>query len=307
MADVEYDEKLGENEDCEDILVSVVMPTYKQSELLHKAIDSLQRQTYRNIEIIVIDDNIESSYREANEKYFNALRDNRIIYIQNESNLGAAKSRNKAIECAKGEYITFLDDDDCYADEKIEKQLDHIRKNGLDISVCNLILKNEKGKTIDERRRKYFGKKESLLCMHLKYHITGTDTMMFKADFLKEIGGFEEQDFGDEFLLMLKAIEHTDKIGHLDYDGAYATVHNLSGISSYANKKKIEDEIMVVKAKYFPQIKKKDIRFIKMRHYAVLAVASKKGKKTFGCIGNLIKAFFTSPNGFVKLYSGDCR
>ena len=307
MADVEYDEKLDEKEDREDILVSVVMPTYKQSELLHKAIDSLQRQTYRNIEIIVIDDNTESSYREANEKYFHALNDSRIVYIQNESNLGAAQSRNKAIFMSHGEYITFLDDDDYLDFNKIDKQLRDMVDKDLDASVCNLILKNDDGKIVDKRQRRYFNGGESLLSMHLKYHITGTDTMMFRADFLKRIGGFDKPDFGDEFLLMLKTIENTDRIGHLDFDGAYATIHRTSGISSYVNKKKIEENMLKVKSRFFPELKKKDVRFIKMRHYAVLAVACKKGKKFFGCVGNLIKAFFTSPSGFVKLYSGDCR
>lgn len=307
MVNLKCDKNINTNINYDNILVSVVVPTYKQSKLLYKAIDSLRRQTHYNIEVIVIDDNEEDGYRESNKKYFAALCDSRIIYIQNETNLGSAKSRNKAIECAKGEYITFLDDDDYYADEKIEKQLNHIINNRLDVSVCNLILNNEKGKKVDERRRKYFGNDESLLCMHLKYHITGTDTMMFRTIFLRTIGGFDEHDFGDEFLLMLKAIEHTDKIGHLDFDGAYATIHNFTGLSSYENKKKTEDYILKVKSAYFQHLTRKDIRFIKMRHYAVLAVACKKGKKPFGCIGNLIKALFTSPSGFFKLYNGDCR
>ena len=289
------------------VLVSVVVPTYKQTDLLHKAIESIQAQTYHNLEIIVVDDNVEESYRNANREYFNSLCDDRIVYIQNAVNSGAAKSRNRAIECARGSYITFLDDDDIYASEKVEKQLKYTKENDLDVSVCNMILTDDNGKVVDRRQRRYFSNNESLLCMHLKYHITGTDTMMFKADFLKKIGGFDEQDFGDEFFLMLKAIEHTDKIGHLDYDGAYATVHSLTGISSYANKKKIENEVMTVKTKYFSQLSKKDIRFIKMRHYVVLAVASKKGKKFFECFVNLIKAFFLSPKGLLRLYSGDCR
>lgn len=291
----------------DQILVSVVVPTYKQTGLLYKAIQSLVNQSHVKLEIIVIDDNIEKSYNEKNVEFFQSLNDSRVLYVKNPENLGAAKSRNKAIFMAHGDYITFLDDDDYYAVDKIDKQLRDVIDRSLDVSVCNLILKNEKGKIVDRRQRKYFNNGEPLLSMHLKYHITGTDTMMFKADFLRKIGGFEEQDFGDEFLLMLKAINHTDKIGHLDYDGAFATIHSTSGISSYANKKKIEDDVMSVKAEYFSQLSKKDIRFIKMRHYAVLAVASKKGGKKIKCLGLLVKSFFVSPSGFLKLYRGDCR
>lgn len=289
------------------ILVSVVVPTYKQTKLLYKAVQSITDQSHSNLEIIVIDDNVDKSYSEKNAEYFKSLNDGRIVYAKNAENLGAAQSRNKAIFMSHGEYITFLDDDDYIAFNKIDKQLRDMVEKNLDASVCNLILKNDDGKIVDKRQRKYFNGGESLLSMHLKYHITGTDTMMFRADFLKRIGGFDKQDFGDEFLLMLKTIENTDKIGHLDFDGAYATIHRVSGISSYANKKKIEEDMLKVKSRYFPKLKKKDVRFIKMRHYAVLAVACKKGKKPFGCMGNLIKAFFTSPSGFIKLYSGDCR
>lgn len=293
--------------DYDDILVSVVVPTYKQNILLYNAVQSLLKQIHSKIEVLVVDDNVEASYSDNNKAYFEKLNDPRIKYIKNSENLGAARSRNKAIFMSSGDYITFLDDDDHFAYDKIDLQLKSMVDNGYDASVCNLILVNGKGKVVDKRQRRYFNNKESLLSMHLKYHITGTDTMMFRADFLKSIGGFDEQDFGDEFLLMLKTIEHTKKIGHLDYDGAFATVHGSSGISSYGNKKAIENNMLSVKSKYFPQLKRKDVRFIKMRHYAVLAVACKKGKKPFRCFGNLMRAFFLSPIGFIKLYSGDCR
>lgn len=292
---------------CDDILVSVVVPTYKQNTLLYNAVQSLLKQTHSKIEVLVVDDNIDVSYSDNNKAYFEKLNDQRVKYIKNPENLGAAKSRNKAIFMSSGDYITFLDDDDYFACDKIDLQLKNMVENDYDASVCNLILVNDKGKVVDKRQRRYFNNNESLLCMHLKYHITGTDTMMFRAEFLKGIGGFDEQDFGDEFLLMLKTIEHTQKIGHLDYDGAVATIHASSGISSYRNKMAIENNMLSVKSKYFPQLKRKDIKFIKMRHYAVLAVAYKKGKKLFRCFGNLLKAFFVYPKGFFKLYSGDCR
>ena len=188
------------------ILVSVIVPTYKQTDLLYKAIQSVTDQSHRNLEIIVIDDNIDKSYSDKNEEYFKSLDDSRIIYEKNPENLGAAQSRNKAIFMSHGEYITFLDDDDCLAFNKIDKQLKDMVDNNLDASVCNLILTNDEGKIVDKRQRRYFNDGESLLSMHLKYHITGTDTMMFRADFLKKIGGFDKQDFGDEFLLMLKTM-----------------------------------------------------------------------------------------------------
>ena len=103
-------------------LVSVIIPTHKRFEELFRAIDSVIKQTYSNIEIIVVDDNsqdkgLRNRIKEKIKKYSENIQ-----YIENETNLGGAKSRNVGIEKARGEYISFLDDDDEYYPEKIEKQ-----------------------------------------------------------------------------------------------------------------------------------------------------------------------------------------
>ena len=109
----------------EDVLVSVVIPTYSRSDTLERALNGILKQTYQNLDIIVVDDNPPNSvYRlfvqQIIKKY---ASDQRIRYIQNTQNLGGAGARNVGIEAAKGEYIAFLDDDDEYYPEKIEKQL----------------------------------------------------------------------------------------------------------------------------------------------------------------------------------------
>ena len=116
-----------------------------------------------------MDDNVEASYSDNNEAYFEKLNEPRIKYIKNSENFGAARSRNKAIFMSSGDYITFLDDDDHFAYDKIDLQLKSMVDNGYDASVCNLILVNDKGKVVDKRQRRYFNNKESLLNMHLKY------------------------------------------------------------------------------------------------------------------------------------------
>ncbi len=290
-----------------DVLVSVIVPTFRRSELLHKAIGSLISQSYKNFEVIVIDDNDDETYKIGNEKYFNSLNDERIVYIRNSANIGSAKSRNKGLSVAKGKYVTFLDDDDYYSPDKIEIQLRETIKNGYKVSICNLILIDDDENVIDKRRRRYFKNGEPLLTMHLKYHLTGTASFMAETEFVRKIGGFCDSDLGDDFIFMLGAIENTDKIGHVDLDGAFCTIHNLLGLSAYPNKLKIESSVMEVKSKYFNRLKRKDIRFIKMRHFAVLAVTYKKGKKYIICFINGIKSFAYSPVGFFRLYFGKCR
>ncbi|MBQ4107961.1 MAG: glycosyltransferase family 2 protein [Clostridia bacterium] len=285
-------------------LVSVIMPTYKQSELMHKAVESVLAQSYNNIELLVIDDNKDESYKKANGEYFASLKDSRVVYSQNEANMGSARSRNRGISLAKGNYITFLDDDDYYSAEKIEKQVTQMYNESADASVCNLILFNEDGKVIDKRCRKYLKKKEPLLTSHLKYHITGTDTMMFKAELIREVGGFDEEDLGDEFYLMYKIVQNAQRLIHVDYDGVFAIVHKQAGLSSGENKIKCEEMLLEFKKKQFSSLRRKDIRYIKMRHELVLGVTYKKSKQYIKCLARLVLASLISPFGMLKILVG---
>lgn len=288
-------------------IVSVIMPTYKQSELMHKAVESVLSQTYSSIELIVIDDNKDESFRKSNKQYFDSINDNRVIYLQNEENMGSTATRNKGIFMARGKYITFLDDDDYYLEEKIEKQVALMAEKNAQVSVCNLALFNENGKITDKRERKYLKRNEPLLNLHLKYHITCTDTMMYEAEFLKSIGGFDEENLGDEFYLMYKALEKEPRFAHLDYTGVYAIVHAQTGLSSGDNKIKTEELLIEFKKKRFDQLKRRDIRYIKMRHNVVLAIAHKKNKSYLKCLLSLMLAGLQSPFGMLGILMGTDR
>lgn len=105
-------------------MVSCIIPTYKRSETLIRAINSVLLQTYKNIEVLVIDDNNpndESSL--IVQKRLSEIKDKRVMYIQQEKHINGAVARNVGIRSSQGEYIAFLDDDDEWLPEKIEKQL----------------------------------------------------------------------------------------------------------------------------------------------------------------------------------------
>lgn len=305
MSEIALNERKSEFKDCG--LISVVMPTYKQKELLHKAVESVLNQTYRNIELIVIDDNTSDAFRTENKRFFAELNDPRVVYLQNEKNLGSTGSRNRAIFAARGDYITFLDDDDVYDAQKVAVQVEAMHTGMADVSVCNMILLNEDGKIVDQRKRRYLKRNEPLLTAHLKYHITGTDTMMFRAQFLKDIGGFGDQDLGDEFYLMFKALQQDPKFVYVDYDGVYAIVHSQTGLSSGDNKIKTEQILMAFKEQQFEKISKRDARYVKMRHHTVLAVAHKKNKHYVKCLGSLLKAFAYNGTGMLRILTGSDR
>ena len=114
-------------------MISVVIPSYNGAETLFQAIDSVLCQTTKTpLEILVIDDN---STDDTMEKMGRYGENDRVRYIRNETNKGASASRNRGVQLAKGDYIAFLDADDYWDPEKLEKQEKALAKTG-DVLCC---------------------------------------------------------------------------------------------------------------------------------------------------------------------------
>lgn len=100
----------------ENVLFSIVIPTYNRAELLKRCLDSVEAQTYKNWEAIVVD-----NYSEDNtEEVVKSFNDPRIIFVKNHNYGVIAVSRNKALDMAKGDWVAFLDSDDCWYPNKLE-------------------------------------------------------------------------------------------------------------------------------------------------------------------------------------------
>ena len=108
-------------------LVSIVMPTYNAVLYIKDAIDSVRNQTYSEWELLIVDDCSTDNTEEVVKTY---LRDSRIHYLKNSENRGAAVSRNKALKAAKGKWVAFLDSDDIWMPDKLEKQIRFMKENG---------------------------------------------------------------------------------------------------------------------------------------------------------------------------------
>lgn len=117
-------------------LVSIIMPSYNTALYITDSIQSVLAQTYENWELIIVDD---CSTDNTDEVVRPFLTDIRIRYIKNEQNLGAANSRNKALKEAKGRWIAFLDSDDLWEPEKLERQTRFMQENGYHFSYTNYI------------------------------------------------------------------------------------------------------------------------------------------------------------------------
>lgn len=107
-------------------LVSVIIPAYNCSESISKAIDSALSQKVE-LEVIVLNDCSKDQLDDVMQKY---QENDNVKYIKNEKNLGAAKTRNKGVTLAKGKYVAFLDGDDYWAEDKLEKQLKLLKETG---------------------------------------------------------------------------------------------------------------------------------------------------------------------------------
>lgn len=297
-------ENMDKKMEC--VTVSVIIATYRRDVDLKRAIESIIKQTYGAIEIIIVDDNAEVEW---NKKVDNIITEinvvHPIIYIPNEINKGSAETRNIGTRAASGEYITFLDDDDIYLPNKIKNQVSHMIEKKSDYCITDLDLYDEKERHIEKRTRKYIKKnnKDDLLRYHLMHHMTGTDTLMFKRDYLLRIGVFPPIDIGDEFYLMQKAIEAGGIFSYLPGCDVKAYVHTeTDGLSSGESKINGENELYQYKKKYFNSIPLCDKKYIQMRHYAVLAFAEIRRKNYVCFIKYAIISFFISPINCTRLF-----
>lgn len=287
-------------------LVSVVIPTYKRAEeVLGRAITSVLNQTYNNVEVLVVDDNLPDSddrQRVSNMMERSPFNDSRVTYIKNKQNLGGSLTRNVGIEEARGDYITFLDDDDIYLPQKIENQVRFMLNEGVDLSFTDLKLHNPNDQLIDYRDYDSIEEFSNayLLNYHLKRHITGTPTFMFKRTSLLEIGGFPQAKVGQEFRLMLRAIENNLSIKYLKDSQVVAYVYKGEKISNGANKLNGELELYKLKQSYFHRFTWREKRFISFRHHVVMSVAGLRSSMPKIFIGHALKAVFTSPLDLVK-------
>jgi glycosyltransferase involved in cell wall biosynthesis len=106
-------------------MVSIIMPSYNTAEYIGQAIESVLKQTYYNWELIIVDDYSNDRTNDIILQY----NDKRILYFKNEKNLGAAISRNRALKQARGQWIAFLDSDDLWDSDKLEKQIEFMQSN----------------------------------------------------------------------------------------------------------------------------------------------------------------------------------
>lgn len=174
-------------------MVTIIIPTYKRAQYINRAIQSILDQTYNEVQIIVVDDNDPNTeYRKLLEKEMGKYKDNnKVMYIKHEKNKNGAAARNTGIKYAKGEYITFLDDDDYFLPERLEIMIKELEEHkDFDCAYSSNII--TKGKKI-------IGSNEAIKSGNLKrdlllgiFSFGSGSNMFFRAGAIKNINGFDE-------------------------------------------------------------------------------------------------------------------
>lgn len=287
-------------------MISVITPTYNRAEYLGKAIGSVLGQTYQDLELIIVDDNKpDSEARKATEAVISKYTDPRIRYIQNPKNMGGAATRNVGIFEAKGEYIAFLDDDDMYLPDRLEVQYKQMVENDWEVSVMDGATYNYvTGEKVAERHQKLRNgmTKNELIRSHLLYHISGTNTFMFKASFLKEIGGFVDVPSCQEYMLMQKALDNNPKFGYIPEIHIKNFMHPGEQISTGPKKLKGQYALYESKKQHFDLLTAGERRQVTCRHHGVLFFVYFKMHKRGKAFIEAMKCFFSSPTHAYKWF-----
>ena len=170
-------------------MVSCVIPTFKRSVTLTRAIDSVLRQTYKNVEVLVVDDNEKDTPDSLNVRSLvQSYTDPRVKLVTQPKHINGAEARNAGVRSSIGEYIAFLDDDDVWMPEKIEKQI-KLLLNNPDCSGSSCLYSHYRNNDVVRSCPPYTGEN-----LHKK--IIGrevavfTSTVLLKKDKLLESGLF---------------------------------------------------------------------------------------------------------------------
>ena len=179
-------------------LVSVIMPSYNTAGFIGQTIESVLAQTYENWELIIVDDHSTDDTDSMVAQY----TDPRIQYVKNEINSGAAVSRNKALQLAKGRWIAFLDSDDLWSPDKLEKQIRFMEEGGYHFSYTAYREINEQG---EPNGVSVYGPKKITKGGMYRYCWPGCLTVMYDAHVVGLIQ-IEDIKKNNDYAMWLKVI-----------------------------------------------------------------------------------------------------
>lgn len=179
-------------------LISIIVPIYNVDKYLEECIESLRNQTYKNLEIILINDGSTDNSEQICRK--EEKQDNRIVFI-NKKNGGAASAKNEGLKIAKGDYITFVDSDDFIEADMIEYMVNTIKKYNSDIVQCSFtnLYKDTEKFTYDKIVEQKISSKDFLELFLTKWDSSLFWNKLFKREVIENVFFKEGRCIDDEF------------------------------------------------------------------------------------------------------------
>jgi len=193
-------------------LVSIIMPSYNTGKFIAESIRSVMAQTYTDWELIIVDDASTDNTGDVVSSLMSSrtssaiTNSSNIHYLKNDRNRGAAYSRNRALREARGKYIAFLDSDDLWAPDKLEKQIAFMEKNGYAFSYTRYGEMDENG---NPTRTTVSGPKHITKTGMYNYCWPGCLTVMYDRDVVGDIQIAEIQKNND-YAMWLKIVRKAD-------------------------------------------------------------------------------------------------
>lgn len=197
-------------------MISIIVPVYNVEKYLERCIESILSQTYKNFELIIINDGSSDKSIDICEKY--KAIDSRIIFI-NQSNKGVSAARNVGLDIAKGDYVAFVDSDDYIENDMYEILINSIEGNNADISVCGFYELRPNNK-----RNELFIKKESFImksedCInkffeenYIKDLMYAPWNKLFKRKVIGDIRFNEKLSMGEDILFIFECLGNCNSI-----------------------------------------------------------------------------------------------
>lgn len=203
-------------------LISIIVPVYNIENYLDRCLKSLLEQTYKNIEIILVDDGSTDGSSEVCNHYREI--DKRVVVIH-QKNGGVSKARNAGIMAAKGEYIMFVDGDDFVNNQIVEMLYRTVTEKKVKFAFCDLVVRTLSG---EEKRcdipscvyDKKFINENFFFDNNMKELLWGPYQKLFNADLIKDIR-FSNYALGEDMLFVYRVIQQVDSIAYVNYPGYY--------------------------------------------------------------------------------------
>jgi glycosyltransferase involved in cell wall biosynthesis len=263
-------QEIENGETNEPGLVSVIIPTYNRENYITKAIDSVLNQSYKNYEIIVVDDGSTDNTKEVLEPYMDKIK-----YIY-QDNAGVYTARNVGIHCAKGQWVAFLDSDDQWLPEKLSHQLECMHRTGIQACFTNSVFSD--GKQLLERQCPQPEKesvKEKIITDPFEPFIIGAhplsiQTMLVAKDLLEKTGCFNGR---------MRIGNDTQLIFNLALETSFVFLHSVHAIINRdeareglvnttlkTTRKRSEVQISILSEAYFHNREKSKAACAGIRH-----------------------------------------